>query len=241
MMAMAAFSALALASCTSKASAAVIEPSDGGNYHPTIDPAAFGTVIDNAYYPLKPGSRWVYQGTADGVKTRSEIVVTPEHKKVIGIDTLVVRDTVTALDGGLIEDTFDLFAQDTSGNVWYFGEDVKNYAKGKVTDTKGSWQAGVSGALPGIVMPGTPKVGVALRNEYLKGEAEDLIRIERLGVTAAVLSGSTAETVVTTDWTPLEPKVIEQKVYAKGIGRVSDRKIRGTSGDSTLVSFTPGT
>jgi hypothetical protein len=201
----------------------VIDPGDGGNYHPDLQPADFVSGIDNPYLPWRPGSHWTYRAhTEDGVE-RIEVVVTDQHKKVMGIDATVVHDTVY-LDGEIIEDTFDWYAQDHAGNVWYLGEDTHEYENGKPINSAGAWEAGVDGALPGIVMPADPQVGMAYRQEYYAGEAEDMGEIIRLGGHTTVPAGKFVDLVVTKDWTPLEPKVIEEKTYAKGVGVVAEAK-----------------
>ena len=141
-------------------------------YTVSIDPADFVAVIDNTYFPRIPGARYIYEGqTAEGLE-RIEIEVLAEPREVMGVPTTVVRDTVY-LDGVLVEDTFDWFAQDGDGNVWYFGEEVANYENGVLADHDGSWEAGVDGALPGIVMYADPAthVGETFRQEYYAGEA----------------------------------------------------------------------
>ena len=140
-------------------------------YSPTIDPSAFSTKIDNPYFPLTPGTRTIYEAaTPDGLQ-RTTTEVTRDTKKIMGVDTVVVHDTVT-LDNEPLEDTFDWYAQDRDGNVWYFGEATKEFEDGTV-DTEGSFEGGVDGALPGIIMPGHPQVGDQYRQEYAKGVAED--------------------------------------------------------------------
>jgi hypothetical protein len=123
--------------------------------------------------------------------------------------------------GKLIEKTYDWFAQDEEGNVWYFGEDTKEYNNGKVTSTKGSWEAGVDGAKPGIIMEAHPKVGESYRQEYYKGEAEDMAKVQSSNESVKVLYGSFDHVLVTKEWTPLEPGYVEHKYYARGVGQVS--------------------
>jgi hypothetical protein len=229
------------ASPTTTGTAAVVDPGDGGSYEPRIDSANFVAVIDNPYYPLPVGARWRYEGTSDGERQTTEITVTDQKKTVMGIDATVVRDVVKREDGELIEDTMDWFAQDRDGNVWYLGESVKDYEDGKVVSTAGSWEAGVDGALPGIVMPAEPNVGDAYRQEYYAGEAEDMMKITATDGQVTVRAGSFTGVVVTIDWTPLEPEVIEEKSYAKGVGRVLEEKTRGGSGRSELVEYALGT
>jgi hypothetical protein len=198
---------------------AVIDPGDGGDYARSIDPADFVEVIDNPYLPLADGARWVYEGETEDGTERIEVVVTGERREVMGVSTVVVRDTAT-LDGEVIEETDDWFAQDRDGNVWYFGEETTDYESGEPAGTEGSWEAGVDGALPGIVMLADPTVGAAYRQEYLPGEAEDMGEVQRVDAAESVPFGSFDGLVVTEDWTPLEPDVVENKYYARGVGLI---------------------
>jgi hypothetical protein len=157
----------------------------------------------------------------------------------MGVSTVVVRDTVTA-DGQVVEDTFDWYAQDRDGNVWYFGEAVRNFVDGRLESTDGSFEAGVDGALPGIVMPADPTPGHAYRQEYYPGQAEDLGQILHIDERETVPVGEFEHVVVTRDWNPLEPEVVEQKSYAPGIGLVAEETVAGGTGASQLVSFTAG-
>jgi hypothetical protein len=220
--------------------APVIDPGDGGHYDPQLVPADFVDAVDNPYFPLAVGSHWVYEGEADtpGSTEHVEVVVLPDRKDILGISATVVRDTVT-VDGALIEDTYDWYAQDKDGNVWYLGEDVKNYENGKVVDTEGSFEAGVDGALPGIVMLAHPAVGDAYRQEYYAGTAEDLGEVTSVGGSKTVPAGDYTDVVVTKDWNPLEADVIEQKTYAPGIGVIYEEQLEGGSGTSALIAFTP--
>jgi len=187
-------------------------------YAPVIDPANFVTGIDNSYYPLKPGTTFVYEGKTEKGNEHNEMNVTSDTKVILGVTCVVVEDKVF-VDGKLEEATLDWYAQDKQGNVWYFGEDSKEYDQnGKVTSTKGSWETGVNGALPGIVMKAAPKAGDTYRQEYSKGEAEDMASVASLSESAAVRYGSYKDLLMTKEWSALEPSVIEQKYYAKGVG-----------------------
>jgi hypothetical protein len=217
----------------------VIDPGDGGHYSPKIDPANFVATIDNPYLPWTVGSRWVYRGESDGERERNVVVVTNRHKTIMGIEATVVHDRVYSGDE-LKEDTLDWYAQDRDGNVWYLGEDTKELEGGKVTGTEGSWQAGVDGALPGIVMPADPKVGLAYRQEYYSGNAEDMGEVIDVGGSVDVPAGHFDDVVTTKDWTPLEPDVIEHKKYASGVGSVREELVAGGAELNQLVRFTPG-
>jgi hypothetical protein len=216
----------------------VIDVGDAGDYAPEIDPADFGGPIDNRYMPLTPGSRWVYESVTGDERT--EVVVTDERRQVMGIDAVVVRDTVSS-GGEVVEDTYDWFAQDAEGNVWYLGEDSKEYESGEATSTAGSWEAGVDGALPGIVMPAAPSAGDTYRQEFYEGEAEDLAEVLRLGDSATVAGRTYDDLLVIEEWNPLEPEVVEEKSYAPGVGVVLEVATAGDDERLELVEFTPGT
>lgn len=196
---------------------------DGGRYAPDVDPARFVDGIDNPYLPLLPGSRWVYEGDGE----RIEVVVTDEHKTVMGIEAVVVRDTVTK-DGVLFEDTYDWYAQDVDGNVWYLGEATEEHEDGEIS-TKGSWEAGVDGALPGIAMPADPAVGDTYRQEFFEGEAEDVAEVLAVG-----------DELVIEEWNPFEPDVLEEKTYRRGVGLVLEVKTSGGQGRIELTEHDPG-
>jgi hypothetical protein len=217
----------------------VIDPGDGGDYQPNLDPANFVDVIDNPYLPFKPGMAWVYEGESDGETERIEVVVTDERRGVHGISATVVRDTVH-VGGELVEDTYDWFAQDIGGNVWYLGEDSTSYDSGGTTSKEGSWEYGIDGALPGIVMPAAPAEGDSYRQEYYPGEAEDMGEVIRVGETKTVGIGEYTDVVVTEDWNPLEPEIIENKYYAPGVGQIYSEHVRGAPETVELVQFTGG-
>lgn len=216
----------------------VIDPGDGGNYEPVIDPADFVEAIDNPYLPLTPGNRWVYEGLEEDAGVRVEVEVTDERRDVMGIPAVVVRDTEYE-DGEIVEDTYDWFAQDREGNVWYLGEDTAEYENGEVINTEGAWEGGVDGALPGIVMPADPAVGDANRQEYYSGEAEDMGEVLEVGASHAIAAGDYDDVLVTVEWSPLEPDVVENKYFAPGVGLIQAVKVSGGSGGEELAEFTP--
>jgi hypothetical protein len=211
----------------------------GEAYSPNIDPANFVDEIDNKYFPLKPGTTFVYEGKTEEGTERIEVTVTSDTTRVMGVECVVVRDKVF-LNGGLIEDTFDWYAQDKEGNVWYFGEDTKEYENGKVVSTEGSWEAGVDGAKPGIYMQADPTVGETYRQEYYKGEAEDMAKVLSLDESATVPYGSFDHLLMTKDWNPLEAGVVEQKYYAPGIGNVLEVGVKGNSDRIELIDVKKG-
>jgi hypothetical protein len=217
----------------------VIGPAAGGS--PAVAAPRFTTHIDNPYLPMAPGSRWVYRETAtDGSAQRVVVKVTHETKLIAnGVTARVVRDTATE-KGKVVEDTFDWYAQDGRGNVWYLGEDTKEYENGKVVSTRGSWEAGVNGARGGLVMPAHPRPGRQYRQEYLAGEAEDSARILSIDDQAEVPVGHFKHVVLTKEWNPLEPKVLEYKLYARGVGPVLALTVSGGGDREELVSFHRG-
>jgi hypothetical protein len=224
---------LALVGCTQ--TEAVIDPGDGGDYSVQVDPSRFVTTIDNPWLPFTPGSRWVYEA---GGGERNEVVVTGQTRKIMGITATVVRDVETR-NGELVEETSDWYAQDRDGNVWYLGEDTRAFRNGEPSPA-GSWEAGVDGALPGIIMQADPQVGDAYRQEFYRGEAEDMGKVVRLGASQTVPFRSFDGLLVTRDWTPLEPEVVEEKYYAKGVGLVLETTVEGGSDRNELVSYQSG-
>jgi hypothetical protein len=222
------------------ANAPVVATAVGGLYAPPFDPASFVEMIDNPYLPFTPGRSWVYEHKDGGQTERSELVVTNDRKQIMGVSAVVVHDSVT-VDGKVTEDTYDWYAQDRDGNVWYLGEDTKEYEHGKVVSTAGSWQGGVDGAKPGVVMPAHPVIGHSYRQEYYPGKAEDMAQVVRLGDTATVPFGRFDGLLVTKETNPLQPKVVEEKYYARGIGLVQEVMVAGGQGGSQLVHATPHT
>jgi hypothetical protein len=202
-----------------------------------LDPSEFTPEIDNVFWPMTPGTHWSYRETdGDGREQRVQVTVLDETREIMGIEARVVHDVVTE-DGELVEDTFDWYAQDGNGNVWYLGEETKEYEDGKLTTTAGSWEAGVDGALPGVIVPATPEVGMAYRQEYYAGEAEDAAEVLSLSERAEVPFGSFRDVLLTKDFTPLEPDVLEYKLYARGVGPVLVLGVSGDSGREELVAF----
>ncbi len=210
-----------------------------GNAPVQLDPADFTAEIDNPYWPMRPGTRWVYRETEpDGARKRVEVTVLARTETVDGIQARVVHDVVTE-QGELVEDTYDWYAQDSDGNVWYLGEDTKEYDAGRFVGTHGAWEAGVDGALPGIVMPAAPEVGLEYRQEYLAGAAEDAAEVLSLDERVEVPAGSYTGVLMTKDYTLLEPDVLEHKLYARGVGPVLVLGLSGGAGREELLSFRP--
>lgn len=193
--------------------------------------------VDNPHFPLTPGARYIYESLKEEGLERTEVAVLAETREVMGTTATVVRDTVY-LNDEMIEDTFDWYAQDREGNVWYLGEDVSNYENGVLVDHAGSWEAGVDGALPGIIMFADPAahIGETYRQEYYAGVAEDMAEVLSVSESVMVPYGSFEESVQTRDYTPLERGVEEHKFYAVGIGLVRAVDL-GSGEEEVLVAF----
>ncbi|MBL0886926.1 hypothetical protein [Myceligenerans indicum] len=203
------------------------------------DPSDLTTTIDNTYWPMEPGTRWVYREVDEqGQELRVVVTVTSATKTVAsGVTGRVVRDTVTR-DGEIVEDTFDWYAQDSRGTIWYLGEDTAEFEGGRVASREGSFEAGADGALAGVIMPGDPAVGMAYRQEYLQGEAEDNGEVLSLDEQADVPAGHFDGALLTKDTITIEPDVLEYKLYAPRIGPVLTLGVSGGGGREELVEVT---
>jgi hypothetical protein len=202
-----------------------------------LDPADFTVQIDNPYWPMAPGSRWVYREIdREGSEQRVEVTVTARTKTIAGIEARIVHDVVTE-DAEVVEDTHDWYAQDAEGNIWYLGEDTKEYENGKVKSTEGSWQTGVDGAQAGIALPAHPEPGLSYRQEYYAGQAEDAAEVLSVEEQVGVPYGFFDHVLMTRDYTPLEPRLIEHKFYARGVGPVLALTVSGGSSREELLRF----
>lgn len=197
------------------------------SYKPDVSVSKFtaSTNFTNKFLPFEPGKTYVYEAQTKEGRERIEVKRKTETKTILGIVCIVVYDRVW-LNGILIEETDDWYAQDNEGNVWYFGETVKNYnPDGSFKDTGGSWEAGVDGAQPGIAMLAEPKAGMRYRQEYYFNEAEDEGEVLETGLTVTCTYGTFAGCVKTRDFTALEPDLNENKFYAPGIGAIKEVNI----------------
>lgn len=204
-------------------------------YNPDVSPARFtaSTTINNPYFPLEMGKKYIFEGQTEDGLARLEITRLTETKTIMGIACVVVS-AKEWIDGKLYEDTRDWYAQDNEGNVWYFGEAVDFYNEdGTIKDHHGSWEAGVDGALPGILMPTNPSIGMRYRQEYYFNEAEDEAEVVEAGITVTTPFGTFDNCLKTKDFTALEPKVLEYKFYAPGIGTV--KELNAESGEEILL------
>ncbi len=223
---------------TPPASSVTPEPANPlptGSQPVSLDPAQFTAEIDHPYWPMKPGTRWTYREAEGGEVMDVVVVATTKTEKIAnGITARVVRDTVRA-GGEIIEDTFDWYAQDASGNVWYLGEDTAEFENGKVTSRSGSFEAGKDGALPGIMLPADPAAGMRYREEYYAGEAEDNGEVLSTAEMVQVRTGLYRGALLIKDTEAIEPDVQEYKLYAKGLGPVLTLGVSGGAGREELI------
>jgi hypothetical protein len=205
----------------------------------TIDPANFALPVDNPYFPLKPGTTYRHEGMKEGKKAVIEYTVTHRTRQVLGVTNIVVIDKLYV--GGRLEElAHDWYTQDRQGNVWYFGETIKEYdAKGKQIPAQGMWEAGVDGAKPGIVMPAQPHQGQVFRPEFYQGKAEDRYMIRDLSATVTTPYGTFTDVLVMSEQTRLEPGVLGLKYHARGFGQIKELVAEGPPETLDLVSVTP--
>ena len=204
---------------------------------PTLPPpSSFSTRIDNQWFPLLPGTHGVYTGVKDGKQSRDFVIVTHKTRKIEGVPCVAVSDRLYLL-GRLEERTTDWYSQDSHGNVWYFGENTAELdVHGHVKSTEGTWMAGVHGAKPGIYIPGHPHLSQSSLQEFYKGHAEDHFRV--IGLFRTVVGGRLTNTLLTKEWTPLEPGVLDHKMYVRGIGTVLEQSQKGPNERNELVAVT---
>ena len=209
----------------------------GGAPPPVPKAADFSARVDNPWYPLIAGSTYVYRGVKDGHTSRDVLTVTRQVKTIDGVPCVVVQDRLY-LSGYLGERTTEWYSQDKQGNVWYFGERTVELAKdGHVLNTSGTWQAGVDGGKPGVFMFARPAIGQTAQQEFYKGQAEDRFKVLSLQTSVTVPYISSRKALLTQEWTPLEPGVIDHKVYVRGIGTVLEQTVKGGSERAALISF----
>lgn len=249
MLSVSAISCLALAAVASPPASAAgkegtVKIGKAAGYNPVTDPANFVDAagdplpIENAYFPLEPGTTFHYEGVAEEGLDTDDVYVTHDTKTILDVACVVVHDT-ERLDGLKIEDTYDWYAQDRDGNVWYFGEDSTQYQGDPAVAVghEGSWEAGENGAKPGIIMLADPLPGDSYREEYAADVAEDMARVMRLNAKVTVPYGVYLEGLETKEWSPLEPGAVEQKFYAAGVGNVLVIEHQGKALREELVSI----
>ena len=210
----------------------------GNTYRPTIERQDFSPNVTNRWFPLTPGTTLTYEGTKDGEPARNLFAVTARTKMIDGVRCRVVFDQLF-LSGKLAERTFDYYAQDDDGNVWYFGEDtVARDDQRNLTDTEGSFRAGVDGAQPGLFMQAHPEIGRTFRQEWYQGHAEDRFKVVSRSARVTVPYGSFHPALRTEERTDLEPEVLDNKYYVRGIGEVTEVSITGPLEKLELVAVT---
>lgn len=204
---------------------------------PAVNPAHFNHPQQNRYFPLEVGTVFRYRGVDEGERLREVVTVTARKKTVEGVRTTVVRDVVRSTDGALVEKTHDWYAADDDGNVWYFGEATATYdEQGDVESREGSWQAGVDGAVAGVIMPADPRPTDAYRQELYRGQAEDQAWIVQRHFSVEVPYGKVRDVVRSFEWSRLEPGVMSTKLYGPGLGIIRERDISGGNESFELVS-----
>ena len=228
-----------VASATSPAQAAPLFTDSGGVYHVNLTPADFVEAVENPYFPLPLGAKWEYEIHEGGKTTQTDTLeVQKEKRNVNGVQATVVRDTVSS-GNKIVEDTFDWFAQDKYGNVWYVGESVDNYVGGVLVSHSGSWEWGVDGAQPGIIMWADPSAHLKekYRQEYYARKAEDMGQVLSVNESLAVPFGTFDKVVKTLDFSNIESGQ-EQKFYAPNIGLLKEMDVNGNE-EVVLTKFTP--
>jgi hypothetical protein len=208
-----------------------------GRYAPSIDPANFVTKVDNPLWPLRPGTGFHFKGVRGTTPQRDDEIVTHRTIRILGVTCTAVLDVVSER-GHPVERTLDYYAQDKQGNVWYMGEDSFELQNGHFVKASDSWRSGVNGGKPGIIMPAQPTAGDRYRQEYYPpGEALDEASVIGYQGPVTVPYGTFKRVLVTSEFSPLEPQT-EQKYYARGIGEISERVVKGHHEEFQLVSIT---
>ncbi|WP_405672159.1 hypothetical protein [Streptomyces canus] len=236
-----------VAGCTATVVLTACSSSSGSSNHRSAAPAttspvprSFSATVDNPWFPLPPGRTLVYSGTKDGAKSTEYLTATHETEKITGIPCRVVEDRLYT-GRTLHEATRDYYAQDAAGNVWYFGEDTAELdAQGNMLSTEGTWRAGRDGARPGIFLPAHPVPGAAGEQEYYPGQAEDRFQILNLTSRVSVPYKTFSGALRTKEWTPLEPGVVDNKYYVKGIGTVKEVTVKGGPFEENVLTAVRG-
>jgi hypothetical protein len=214
-----------------------------GREHVALDPSDFSTRITNPWWPMAPGTRWVYRETSPDRTVQRDVVTVLQKTELIanGIRARAVSDVATE-NGVPVEITEDWYAQDRCGNVWYLGEATTEYENGKPKSTEGSFEAGVDGAEAGVIVPARPRPGMHFRQEYYRGQAEDRGEILSMREQVEVPYGyfGPGRVLMSRDLNPLEPRVLEYKFYARGIGPVLAIGVSGDIDREELVRYTKG-
>jgi len=229
---------LTLAACSNVTTTPAVRSTVTPTYAPDLNPAKFVATITNPYLPLKPGTTFISEGTADGAKVHREITVTSDTKVIQGATCIAVRDKLWS-NGTLAKETIDWYAQDQEQTVWHMGAEVKVYQQGAVANTEGSWEAGVKDAVPGIAMPGKLVQDVSYYDEYVKGKTENMDQVVSLTESVTIPYGSFSNVVKIKESSQLIPGVIQYKYYAQNVGLILTT-IEGKTSQEKLVKVTTG-
>lgn len=201
---------------------------DDATYAPGVTAADFTEGGSNPFFPLEPGMVWTYDETDEGESFTIRVEVLEATRQIQGVTATVVRDTVRDEDGDVVEDTYDWYAVDDDGNVWYLGEDTKEYEDGRVVTTAGSWEWGVDGALPGIIMKADPRPSEeSYYQEHSIGHAVDRGQVLARGASVTVPYGTFTDTVTTREWSELEPGIVDKAYYARDVGLLKKERESG--------------
>jgi hypothetical protein len=208
-------------------------------YRPEIDPNDYVSGVNNPYFILRPGYTYFYEGTLDNEVRRVEVYVTNDVKKILGITAMQVRERVY-VKAKLKEETMYYYSQDMDGNVWYFGKDRKEYQNGRISGDKGSWETGVNGARPGIIMLGDTSPSDPYRQVYVAGEIEGMGQVIKTGEAASTPSGTYPDVIIVKEWTQLAPGAVTWKYYARDVGMIFEVRKEGGSGEIDLMEIKKG-
>ncbi|WP_165985338.1 hypothetical protein [Streptomyces sp. YIM 98790] len=192
---------------------------------PTFDPEDFTTTIDNPYLPLEPGTRFTYRSAEGEGGTEAVVEVTDETTDILGVTVRIVAETVS-VDGVVVEESRNWFAQDGEGNVWTFGADLNVVEDTEIAPTPGALAAGRDGAHPGIAMPADPQPGTVYptRDTALYAETVEVVSVDE---SVEVPHGSFRDVVVTEETDPLNPEAVHHRHYAEGLGLVLREQVEG--------------
>ena len=200
-----------------------------------IDPDDFSSRVNNRFFPLSPGMVFTREHTSDAGTVFVTGEVLRDTRVVMGVECVTVSETVSS-DGLVLEESRDWYAQDSAGSVWHFGKAVETYEGDKIVSTIGSWEAGVDGALPGIIMKPDPRGGDVYVGRYLNGEAKDMAEVLALDATVEVPHGAFTGVLKTKEWSPLEPGVTTERYYVKDLGLALAEQVEGGTASEKLVS-----
>jgi hypothetical protein len=214
---------------------------------PEFDSANFDNPLPNTYFPLEPKTTFVYEAETEDEFIQNMVTITKKKKEILGVTCIVVHDVEWVFieeedEWFLTEETYDWYALDNLGNVWYFGEETVEYLYDDEwiqigSTTEGSWEAGVDGAEPGIVVPADPEPGDCYQQEYYEGEAEDRVKVLRLDGIVSTDFGYFDNCRVTKEWTQLEPGNVEHKYYAPEVGLVFIEELKEKTVEVELVEI----